>query len=220
MTHSIHNLLTIGNGTGLEFNYEGNTYKVESIDDNKDCLKSILEDNLPIAIVDLHDDGKAFMRSVHNANKTSIHCSFYVHLNDDYMIATERREQKSLSSIETLQDEILQAIRKVSIKHIGVHLVANWEDGGSDADVLPIHSAVEMLQEFPTADRDQVQAFFAGIQDGIQVRTWIDEHNRLVCDTIYYQLEEISENQNEVSILLEDDLHSVQLLMSVQKIFS
>lgn len=219
--HSIHNLITIGNQTGLEFNLDGNTYKVSNIDcQNRDTLKDIINNDLAIEYVDIDDDGKVFMRTVEdNILKTFRIIIFYIELNDDYMVSDERRMLHSLQSINNLRDDILHAIRRVSIKHHGVHIVANWEDGGSDAFVDDIHSVETMLHRFPTANIVDVEEFMAGRRDGIRVRTWIDDHSRLVCDTAYYHLDEITDSEKDVSLTVEDDRHYIELLMTVQPIF-
>ena len=220
-TYSIHSLITIGNQTGLEFNFEGNTYKVSKIDsENRTSLQTLVNDNLPISYVDIEDDGRVFMRTDIDTDLTTVFCIFHVELNDDYMVSNERRLIQSQSSIQRLKDNILYAIRKVSIEHIGIHIVANWEDGGSDAVIEErIKTPDEFFEAYPTAISRDVFDFFAGIRDGIQVRTWIDDHNRVVCDTAYYFLDELTESSTEVSLSLSDDRHSIDMLLSVETIY-
>ena len=220
-TYSIHSLITIGNQTGLEFNFEGNTYKVTEIDsNNRKSLQTIVNDNLPISYVDIRDDGRVFMRTDINTESTSVICIFHVELNDDYMVSDERREIKSRASIQRLKDNILYAIRQVTVTHLGVYIVANWEDGGSDAIIDErIKTPDEFFEAYPTAISRDVLDFFAGIRDGIQVRTWIDDHNRVVCDTAYYYLDEITESSTEVSLSLSEDRHSIEMLLSVETIY-
>ena len=81
-------------------------------------------------------------------------------------------------------------IRVASIKEFGVHIVAEWEDGGSDAIDFSIHTQDDLIKEFPETCREDAKAFFEGKRDGIFVRRWTDAHNRKVIDKAYFRIDE------------------------------
>ena len=217
--HSIHDLFTIGNRTGLEFNFEGNTYKVLDISkDDREKLTTLINDNLPIAYVRIQDDGSVRIRNPIETDSPTYFVDFSIELTDDYMVESERIQVSSKCRMRLFKDEIIRSINRLSIEKYGVHIVANWEDGGSDACPDDIHTTEDFLKAYPTANSRDVFDFMAGIRDGITVRTWVDDHNRLVCDTIYYVGEVITE-KDELVYLIENDRHCVEVSLKVKSIF-
>ena len=65
-----------------------------------------------------------------------------------------------------LSEKVLQVIRAESIRNYGIHSVAEWDEGGSDAVDLPIHTKAEFRKEFPKAKTEDVTDFFDGKRDG------------------------------------------------------
>ena len=108
--------------------------------------------------------------------------------------------------------EIKAMIRCEVIKADGIHLVANWENGGSDAVDEPIHTAEALLKAYPETKREDAEAFYAGKRDGFVIRHWTDEHGRKVVDTAYFPTGEheerngrsgamhISDGESEISL--------------------
>ncbi len=97
--------------------------------------------------------------------------------------------------------EIKAQIRVIAIKALGVHIVAEWEEGSSDAVDLPIYDVAEMLKRFPQMSNADAKAFFTGKCDGMIVRRWIDDQGRKAVDKAYFPCDEVD---NEMSISTGD----------------
>ena len=111
--------------------------------------------------------------------------------------------------------EIKAMIRCEVIKSHGIHLVAEWEEGGSDALDLPIHSVSELIGEFPETSQEDAEAFFAGERDGFVIRRWTDEHGRKVVDTAYFPTGEHEERDGRSGAMhISDDESEITLKYS------
>lgn len=219
-THNVNHLFTIGNNTGLQFNYEGNTYKVDTLSDiDRENLLTLINNNLEIEYVRIQDDGFVKVRNKITETHSTHSCTFQIELTDDYMVESERREIKSRHNINSFKDAITSYVNRLSIEKYGVHIVANWEDGGSDAVTDDIHTTDDFFKAYPDAISRDVFDFFAGIRDGITVRTWVDDHNRIATDTVYY-IGDITTDKNEVLYLLDDDIFCFELSIKVKNIFA
>lgn len=87
-----------------------------------------------------------------------------------------------------LSEKVLQVIRQESIVNYGVHSVAEWESGGSDAVDLCIHTIADFKKEFPNAKENDVIDFFAGERDGFVVDKIADDERdgEIITYTVYY----------------------------------
>lgn len=110
----------------------------------------------------------------------------------------------------SLTEKVRQAIRKLAIKEGGVHIVAEWKSGGSDAHDLPIYTKEELIKEFPNTKPEDAEAFFNGERDGFVIATWKDSHhnNEEVTDTAWYPM--FSENEDG-SLFIENDNEAVDI---------
>lgn len=112
---------------------------------------------------------------------------------------------------ELIQEKVKQHIMALSCKYIGVHIVANWEDGGSDAVVLPLYRVQDFIREFPYADKGDVIDLYEGRKDGFICRKWEDDNGNVVTDTAYFATDFRIDDPCE--ILFEDDKTSLTITM-------
>ena len=99
-------------------------------------------------------------------------------------------------------------MRKRSIAADGIHLVTEWETGGSDANNLQIHTAEKLLKEFPQTDPYDAQAFFDGIRDGFIIDRYEDNDGTPVKCLCYFPCSEILSAHE---VCYEDQENSITL---------
>ena len=120
-------------------------------------------------------------------------------------------------NVELISESVKKCIRSLSCKYMGVHIVANWEDGSSDAVVLPLYRLQDFIREFPEAERRDVMNFYEGRRDGFVCRKWKDDNGDVVTDTAYYAMDYNVNNLEEC--LFEDDKNSLTISMKIESIF-
>lgn len=223
-TYSVQELFTIGNKTGLRFNYDGNAYKVTDISEvEQQALNRIIIGNYPIDYVRVRDDGNVRLRtpsvSADNPNPT-LFVDFQVELTDGHVIESQRDLLKSEQAIHSFADEIVHFVNRLSIQRYGLIVVANWADGGSDANVVEIYTAEAFMMEYPQARRDEVESLFEGRRDGFPIRTWVDDNDRIVCDSVYFvgDIDKDTETLTELTYLIEDNKHALELTLAIKHI--
>ena len=109
-------------------------------------------------------------------------------------------------------DNVTKEIVQEEIRKHGLHVVANWEGGGSDALDIPIHSLKELLDEYPETDKKEAKRFFNGEIDEIVIRTWTDDDHddEKVVDTAYWPID--FSGSGEVYYYEDNDLIDEELL--------
>ena len=223
-TYSVQELFTIGPKTGLRFNYDGNAYTITDIDEvEQKALNRIIIGNYPIDYIRVKDDGTVRLRtpsvSDDNPNPT-LFVDFQVELTDGHVIESQRDLLKSEQAIHSFSDEIIHFVNRLSIERYGLITVANWQDGGSDANVIDIHTPEAFMMEYPQARRDEVESLFEGRRDGFPIRTWVDDNDRIVCDSVYFvgDIEKDTETPKDLFYIIEDNKHALELTLAIKHI--
>ena len=103
-----------------------------------------------------------------------------------------------------LSEKVLQVIRSESIKNYGVHSVAEWESGGSDAVTQCIHTKTDFRKEYPQAKTEDITDFFDGKRDGFVVDRQPDSKRdgEMITYRVYYCVQETPDG--EVTIFDND----------------
>lgn len=102
-------------------------------------------------------------------------------------------------------DEMKRQLRVLSIRAVGIHIVANWDDSeGSDAVIDNVHDIDEFISRYPQADAEDVKAFFDGQREGFVIRRWKDDTGDAVTDTVYWCCEETGNNPSELDCEIGD----------------
>ena len=217
-TYKVQDLFTIKHKTGLQFNYDGNVYNIANIeDDERQNLVDLIETQLPVAEVIMLDTGFVVIKTAIE-NEPIIKVEFEVELTDYYLTQSERERRKSKQAVHSFMDEVVYFINRLSIERYGLIVVANWADGGSDANVVEIHTPDEFLIQYPAANKQEVDMLFSGRRDGFPIRLWTDEQGRIVSDRIYYAGDLAEEDDNEVFYVIEDSRHSLSISLAIKPI--
>ena len=122
-----------------------------------------------------------------------------------------------ISEVSNIGARLQRAFNVIITESFGVHIVAEWDDGGSDAVDLPIYTKQEFKSEFPEAESADIDAFFRGEQDGFVVRKWTDEHGRSVTDKAYF-CSDYDGADNKVTLTVEDHTHALIVEISTESI--
>ena len=182
--------------------YDGKAFTVEFINDgNLRKLSRIEDSKLPFTL-DLEENGVGVFKCILRPDGT---------LNGDLSVVCVVHEKYTIwkcddvrpYNVHDFQTEIVEFIRALSCKTIGVHIVAEWEDGGSDASDLSLYTAADFHRMFPDAPLADVLRFYEGKGDGFVVRIWTDEHGMKVTDRIYYCVDSPVDKGN-MKITVED----------------
>lgn len=120
--------------------------------------------------------------------------------------------------VSNIGSRLQNAFNRIVTESFGVHIVAEWADGGSDAVDLPIYTKQAFKSKFPQANEMDIDAFFRGERDGFVVREWTDEHNRSVTDRVYFCRDYEAKNES-VILTAEDERHALHVEISTQSIF-
>ena len=120
-------------------------------------------------------------------------------------------------NVDLIQTCVKQEIMRLSCKYIGVHIVADWERGSSDAVVLPLYRKQDFIREFPEANESDVSAFYDGRRDGFVCRKWKDDNGEVVTDTAYFATDHRIDDPCE--ILIEDEKSSLTISMKIEPFF-
>lgn len=119
-------------------------------------------------------------------------------------------------NVDLFSEVLKQDIRKLSLKYMGVHIVANWEDGSSDAVVLPLYTKEAFMREFPESNQKDVLSFYDGRDDGFECRKWKDDLGNIVTDTAYYAFDFRNECDNVQEYVLEDEKASLTVSLEIE----
>ena len=148
--------------------------------------------------------------------------------NHDLSVVCILERRKSVWDTDQIRDynvylfrqSLIEKIRALSCQYIGVHLVATWDDGGSDANDLPLYTAADFIRQYPDADKNEVVTLYEGKGDGFIARQWTDEHNRKVVDRVFYVLSEdgdaSSEKGDTLQAYLDDATHYLEIDMNIR----
>ena len=102
--------------------------------------------------------------------------------------------------IKDLKPEHIQA----EIAKHGIHIVANWEDGGSDAVDLNIFNTKQLREEYPEISVEDADAFFAGTKNELESNPYFDRFDREVQDTIYHPIDYLPKSKEEKEMIGHD----------------
>ena len=108
-----------------------------------------------------------------------------------------------------LSEKVLQTIRAESIVKYGVHSIVEWENGGSDAVDLPIHTKLDFRKEFPNVNTGDLTDFFDGKRDGFVVDRIADDarDGEMMTYKVYYCVQETDDSitilDNDGDIVIE-----------------
>ena len=201
-------------------------YKVESINDRNMNKLGIIETyNIPFEI-ELEDDGNSQLKCVLKVYNKPHECV----LVDDLSVVciveeVEFRKYDEIRdyNVHLFRQSVLESINRLSCEYVGVVIVAEWADGGSDAMTLPLYSATDFHREFPdVAELSQVLDFYKGKGDGFIVRKWKDDNGRDVTDKVFYPsdtqvLREISEGvTDKIKVYIDDDEKFLEISMNIR----
>lgn len=128
-------------------------------------------------------------------------------------------------NVHLFRQSVLERINMLSCDYLGVHIVSEWENGSSDATILPLYTATDFKREFPDADTQQVLAFYAGRGDGFVVREWQDDDGSKVTDKVYYccdtqRLKEVGEKwgiNDKFEVYIDDDHKFLEITMNIRE---
>ena len=203
-------------------------YKITSINDgNMRKLGRIEEHKIPFTLeledeVEVGNETKSVLK-VTNSDGS---------LNEDMSVVciVERKftywkcEEVKDYNVFLFRSNVQQSIRKLSCEHIGIHIVAEWEDGGSDANELPLYTVADFMRSYPNADLQKVVNLYEGKGDNFVVRHWTDEHNRKVVDKVFYVLSEegdaFSDKGDTLQAYLDDTTHYLEIDMNIKDLKS
>lgn len=204
--------------------HDGTYFKVVHVNDrNLQKLKWLYEDktsfNFSYDRID-EDTFKAVLAVYH-------HCAYEdkLEMDDDRSVICilERKRTKWACevikdvSLSVLRNELVRLFYKLSCEYYGVHIVAEWADGGSDSNIIPLYDADAFLREFPDADKQKVLDFYEGKGDEFEVRRWRDDCGTEVVDTVFYcSSTTTADNGSANEIVMEDNYSYLELLLSIK----
>lgn len=116
-----------------------------------------------------------------------------------------------MTTIDKIKQEIEAYIRILTIKHFGVHIVSEWQRGGSDARDMKIHTEEKLLEAFPEAPRENVKAFFQGLEEGFIIEERRDSYNSPIRDRLWYP------NTDKIGDNIYVETHDEALTINIQK---
>lgn len=186
-------------------------YKVLSINDrNSEKLERIEQDKLP------------FVLNLESTEPDEFKCGLEA---EGIIVFCIVQQMRSIWDCDDVKDfnvslfryRIIQSIRELSCRYYGVNIVAEWEDGGSDAIDLPLYTIADFMRKFPQAKQQDVVNFYQGRADGFIVRKWYDEHDRLVTDKVYYCSDYYLDEPCEM--IFGDLEDSLTISMKIEKTF-
>ena len=120
-----------------------------------------------------------------------------------------------MTTIEKIRHELEEYLRVLALKHIGFLIVAEWEEGGSDAINFDPMTLEEFFEEFDEAPKEDAKAFWEGKRESFILRHWTDEHGRRIKDTIWHMLH-YGPDDNEMHI--EDEKEVLTIHFNKEKL--
>ena len=102
--------------------------------------------------------------------------------------------------IKDLKPEHIQA----EIAKHGIHIVANWKSGESDALDLNIFNTKQLREQYPEISVEDADAFFAGTKNELKSNPYFDDLSREVQYTIYHPLDYLPKSKEEKEMVEND----------------
>ena len=98
--------------------------------------------------------------------------------------------------------EHAKEIIRTELKEYGVHIVAAWDDGGSDAVDLAWHTPERLIEAYPEIKMEDAIAFYNADIDELKSDPYEDDLGRKVVDTIYHPV--YHENDGTILTIREE----------------